>query len=166
MRTLIGLTILGTLFLLAAFWQEFETSDARDRRRHEFGVETEIQAKVPPGEGWTTLVLGSPSRALSRLPDRDAHEIDTDDFEPEFRFTGPADEVDEPPFEPDPIDSDITVHRVKSGEYLGGICNDHYGTSKPGLVNAVAAFNGLSSPNALKADTNIQLPPRALLLGQ
>ena len=143
MRTLIGLTILGTLFLLAAFWQEFETSDARDRRRHEFGVETEIQAKVPPGEGWTTLVLGSPSRALSRLPDRCRSRPGTR-----------------------PIDSDITVHRVKSGEYLGGICNDHYGTSKPGLVNAVAAFNGLSSPNALKADTNIQLPPRALLLGQ
>lgn len=163
MRTLIGLSILGTLFLLAAFWQEFETSDARDRRRHEFGVEHESEATLPGGEGWTTLVLGSPSRALSRRPDPDARDPHPDDFAPD-RFDDDASDPDDVPPDPDPIDSDITLHHVKSGEFLGGICSKHYGTSKPSVVNAVAAFNGLSSPNALRADTTIQLPPRALLL--
>jgi hypothetical protein len=163
MRTLIGLVILGTLFLLAAFWQEFETSDARDRRRHEFGVEHKSEARLPGGEGWTRLVLGSPSRALSRRPDPDGRDSRPTGSEPGGFDGPPLDPGVSPPPEPASVDNDITVYEVKSGEFLGGICSKHYGTSRPRLVNAVAKFNGLSSPDALRADTNIQLPPLALL---
>jgi len=55
------------------------------------------------------------------------------------------------------------VHKVRTGETLAGICQRHYGTIDPGLVEKVQRINGMKSPHELQIDLTLILPPRAEL---
>jgi len=56
------------------------------------------------------------------------------------------------------------VYSVKSGDVLSVICSDYYGSRRgpfanlAQLVDAVAAYNDLASPDALRAGKTIRLP--------
>jgi hypothetical protein len=80
MRTLIGLFLLGALFLAAAGWQHRLTDRLRDERSRKYGVPT--REELERGE-WSQLVLGRPSgaaplpreRAARRPPPNREHTV-------------------------------------------------------------------------------------------
>ena len=63
---------------------------------------------------------------------------------------------------PDPEYAPDIAYEVQPRDTLGVICLEHYGTSKPKLVEAVARYNGLASPDSIRAGRVLLLPDRAL----
>ena len=59
MRLLLGLLILGGLFLVAANWQENLRSSVLKTRQLERGIPSHVDTTVNGEDGWTTLVLGA-----------------------------------------------------------------------------------------------------------
>ncbi len=150
MRTLLGLLILGGLFLMAATWQRNQTEELRAQRSQRYGIPQDPAGQEP---GWDTLVLGRPSGAEpipSPAPLGRAWENWTD--------TGDDTQGDERL-----IVSQEYRYEVQSGDVLSRICARHYGTSRASLVNAVAHYNGLGSPDAIRAGKILLLPDPALL---
>lgn len=52
---------------------------------------------------------------------------------------------------------------VRSGQTLSEIAQEHYGTSRPSLVLALARYNGLDDPDRVRVGATIRLPDRELL---
>ena len=93
-------------------------------------------AELPPG--WGSVVLGAPSEALPPPPQ-------------------PA-----PPSQPEPQPVPAAAEQelvVEPGQSLSMLCKAHYGTASVALVEALARFNALSSPDALRAGQTLRLPP-------
>lgn len=145
MRVLLGLAVLLSLFAMAASWQGRWTDGLRRARDTEHGAPG--QAAVS-GAGWTTLVVGLPSGADPVAPT----------------------EIDEPAEERIPPEPDGPVgfvgdfeYVVRSGDVLGRICNAHYSTSAREVVAAVAAYNGLASPDQIRVGQVLSLPDQSRL---
>ena len=149
MRALLGLVVLGGLFLFAASWQRDQTARLRDERSLRYGVPAAGETRQ---EGWSTLVLGGSSGAPP---------IPAPERPPGVDWEEPASEGGEAPravpFQPD------YRYEVQPGDVLGVICQRHYGTAKPRLVEAVARYNELASADAIRAGVVLLLPDRELL---
>ena len=155
MRLLLGLLILGGLFLVAANWQENLRSSVLKTRRLERGIPSHVDPTVNGQDGWTTLVLGAPSGAKSIRPKNAAP--------PESIIQGPTPE----PVTPQPLPPTIQPDQERTiapGDSLSRICEQHYGTSRPRLVQALARYNDLSSPNQIRVGATLLLPDLDLLL--
>jgi len=145
MRVLLGLAVLLSLFAMAASWQGRWTDGLRRARDTEHGAPSQAAAS---GAGWTTLVVGLPSGAEPVEP----IEIDVPAAEPVPREPeGPVGFVGD--FE----------YVVRSGDILGRICNAHYSTSAREVVAAVAAYNGLASPDQIRVGQVLSLPDQSRL---
>jgi nucleoid-associated protein YgaU len=156
MRLLLGLLILGGLFLVAANWQENLRSSVLKTRRLERGIPSHVDTTVNGEDGWATLVLGAPSGAKSIRPKNAAP--------PESIIQGPTPE----PVTPQPLPPTIQPdqeRRIAPGDSLSRICEQHYGTSRPRLVQALALYNSLSSPNQIRVGATLLLPDLDLLQG-
>ena len=156
MRLLLGLLILGGLFLVAANWQENLRSSVLKTRRLERGIPSHVDTTVNGQDGWATLVLGAPSGAKSIRHKNAAP--------PESIIQGPTPE----PVTPQPLPPTIQPdqeRRIAPGDSLSRICEQHYGTSRPRLVQALARYNGLSSPNQIPVGATLLLPDLDLLQG-
>lgn len=93
----------------------------------------------------------------------------------ERRAAGPEGPDSAPaPTEPDgdPLQAAIQVESeplpdlelvVRSGQTLSEIAQDHYGTSRPSLVLALARYNGLEDPDRVRVGATIRLPDRERL---
>jgi hypothetical protein len=150
MRTLLGLLILGGLFLMAAAWQRNQTKELRAQRSQRYGIPEDPSGEKP---GWDSLVLGRPSGAQ---PIPTAEQLG-----PAWEsWTGPDDDIqgDARP----PVQQEYR-YEVQSGDVLSRICSQHYSTSRASLVKAVARYNGLSSPDAIRAGKILLLPDPGLL---
>jgi len=150
MRTFLGLLILGGLFLMAAAWQRNQTEELRAERSQRYGIP---QDPSRTEDGWDSLVLGRPSGA-EPIPS-------AEQLEPAWEnWTDPDDDPgsDAPP----PVSQEYR-YEVQSGDVLSRICAKHYGTSRASLVDAVAHYNGLSSPDAIRAGKILLLPDPGLL---
>jgi len=145
-RALLGVLLLGGLFLLAATWQRGQTARLRAERSQRYGVPA---AGGSLRDGWSTLVLGgasgAPPLARPEAPGPAAEE--------------PPPEEDEPPI---PYQPDYR-YEVQPGDVLGTICKLHYGTARLRLVRAVARYNELPSPDAIRAGQVLLLPDPELL---
>ena len=156
MRLLLGLLILGGLFLVAANWQENLRSSVLKTRRLERGIPSHVDTTVNGQDGWATLVLGAPSGAKSIRPKNAAP--------PESIIQGPTPE----PVTPQPLPPTIQPDQERTiapGDSLSRICEQHYGTSRPRLVQALALYNSLSSPNQIRVGATLLLPDLDLLQG-
>ena len=150
MRTLLGLLILGGLFLMAAAWQRNQTEELRAERSQRYGIPEDPAGEEP---GWDTLVLGRPSGAQP-IPSAERQDPAWENWtDPDVATQSEA----QPPV--------LQEYRyeVQSGDVLSRICAKHYGTSRASLVNAVAHYNGLGSPDAIRAGKIILLPDPELL---
>lgn len=150
MRTLLGLLILGGLFLMAATWQRNQTKELRAERSRLYGIPEDPSSERPD---WDTLVLGRPSGAQ---PIPSAEQLD-----PVWEnWTDPDDDTqgDAGP----PVSQEYS-YEVQPGDVLSRICSQHYGTSRASLVLAVAHYNGLDSPDAIRAGKILLLPDPGLL---
>jgi nucleoid-associated protein YgaU len=47
---------------------------------------------------------------------------------------------------------------VRGGQSLSVICQQHYGSARPGIVKALATYNGLSSPDKIRKGQTLHLP--------
>jgi nucleoid-associated protein YgaU len=156
MRLLLGLLILGGLFLVAANWQENLRSSVLKTRRLERGIPSHGDPPDNGEDGWATLVLGAPSGAKSIRPKNAAP--------PESITRDPAPE----PVTPQPLPPTIQPDQERTiapRDSLSRICEQHYGTSRPRLVQALARYNGLSSPNQIRVGATLLLPDLDLLQG-
>ena len=157
MRALIGLLVLGSLFVMAASWQNRTTSQLRDRRAQRYGIPSD---SIASPEGWSRLVLGRPSGAeplaLPELPP---------DFRPVDDDSGARTAQELPSPNPMLIPADFS-YTVKSNDVLGTICQKHYDVRPLArVVRAVATYNDLSSQDAIRSGDVILLPDATVLFG-
>lgn len=151
MRVFLGLLVLTSLFLMAAFWQKGITQRLEAKRELEQGW------SVVTGDGqdrWVKLVVGRPSGAEPMATP--IHLQGTPTWPPQGQ-----DPVDPVPT-PQPVVPDVT-YVVQSGDVLGTICQERYGTAKPQVLQAVAEYNELSDPDALKLGQVLALPSLEVL---
>ncbi|MEZ6018254.1 MAG: hypothetical protein R3F49_24365 [Planctomycetota bacterium] len=168
MRALLGLLLLGGLFLSAATWQGRMTQRLREQRALEYGIPKDAASRSDGRAGWSELVLGRPSGAAPLPPLA----------RPEAGL--------EPGPEPTPgADSDAPAgtapsaahtgrryapdfeYEVQPNDVLGVICQKHYGKGRlRELVPAVARYNDLSSADGIVAGKVLLLPDIELLLGE
>jgi len=153
MRALLGILILGGLFLAAASWQRRHTADLREQRRVQHGL-PEDGARARPEAGWSLLVVGRPSGAPSLLAQASGAP-EPAEARPEGNAGGAT--APAPSFAPD------YLYVIREGDSLGVICQKHYGTARKSLVEAVARYNGLASPDSVRAGDTLLLPDSALL---
>ena len=99
-------------------------------------------ADLPPG--WGSVVLGAPSGAVPTLPQVPA--------------ASPAPAPAPLSVPPPPAAREFELS-VSPGQSLSTICREHYGTASAALVEALARFNGLKSPDAVRAGQKLRLPP-------
>lgn len=133
MRIIIGLLILGSLFLMAALWQQRITDGYNQERRLRHGMPASQDMR---GEGWARLVLGRPSGEPSlQVPE---------DLTPMTPPPGEAQPSAPPPEYPPDYE-----YVVSAGDVLGRICQAHYDSAHPlvQVVDAVAAYNDLRANN-------------------
>jgi nucleoid-associated protein YgaU len=161
MRLLLGLLILGGLFLVAANWQENLRSSVLKTRRLERGIPSHVDTTVNGEDGWATLVLGAPSGAKS-IPPKNAAPPESITREPAPGAPNPESVTPQPL--PPTIQPD-QERRIAPGDSLSRICEQHYGTSRPRLVQALALYNSLSSPNQIRVGATLLLPDLDLLQG-
>jgi nucleoid-associated protein YgaU len=98
----------------------------------------EPAADLPPG--WGSVVLGAPSGAVPPIAEPPA--------------PAPA-----PVPAPEPPAAREFELVVSPGQSLSTICKEHYGTASVALVEALARFNQLKSPDAVRAGQKLRLPP-------
>ncbi len=119
-----------------------------------------------PGPDWVRVRAGAPSRA-PRI-----------EFEPEpepLSFSNPASEGAEPGelLTPAAVQGSaapvaptapaVVRRRVEPGTTLSEMLLAHYGRQGPRLARQVARFNGLASPDAIRAGRELELPPLDVL---
>ncbi len=159
MRLLAGFALLLALFGAAALWQSETLARMREERTlaqlEDRGVSERVAAAgLPPG--WGLVVLGRPSGAEPVAAPRGSLSPEAAQIGPPPTFEGPVDaeawirerSATLPDFELD----------VKPGQTLSQIALDHYGQCPEELVRQLARYNGLESPDALRAGDSILLP--------
>ncbi|MEM6674952.1 MAG: hypothetical protein AAF726_19035 [Planctomycetota bacterium] len=155
MRALLGLLILGSLFVMAASWQNRTTSELRERRERRYGIPSDSVA-VP--EGWGRLVLGRPSGA-EPIPAPEP---------PPAEALLPAADV-APPDEgaPPPTYAPDFEYTVQPTDVLGEICQRFYEVRPLAkVIEAVATYNDLDDANSIRAGDVLLLPDPEVLFGQ
>ncbi len=154
MRALLLALVLIGLFLAAKFGQERWTH--RLVRERELAL-THPGTLQPAAEGWSMLVVGRPSGS-EPLPYPEhgwaSPELDPDDSDAAIPLAAEADpsSVSGEQHAPD------FVYRVQQGDTLGKICQGHYGSARRTLVESIATYNGLASPDAIRQGTLLYLP--------
>ena len=157
MRALIGLVVLGTLFVMAASWQSRMTSELRKDRSQRYNVADDSASGQ---EGWSRLILGRPSGVDPLLiPEPQGPAVS---FPPQLTPPPAApDPAPAPRFRPD------RVHRVRANEVLGKICQEHYDVRPlDAVVEAVATYNELASPDDIREGQELLLPDPAFLFNE
>ncbi|MEM8709448.1 MAG: LysM domain-containing protein [Planctomycetota bacterium] len=185
MRALIGLLILGCLFVMAASWQNRTTTELQNRRTLRYAAPAD--AAETDDAGWSRLVLGrpsgseplplpspAPSLAPGLAPGASSGGY-VNSAPPEAGAGSPA-RSDEPASSSGgmartSMEATIAPRFARDFEYvvrpndsLGVICQKHY-EERPliKLVEAVALYNDLKSPDAIRAGDTILLPDAAVL---
>lgn len=160
MRALLGWLLLLTLCALAGYLQRRWSRSIRADRRELESAPVTLQERE---ESWGEITIGRPSGAepidlegLIPPPDREEEESGQG-----LKSGGtPAGDELSPPLGYRPADF---LYTVPEGRVLSKICEDFYGTSRPPLPARVAEYNGLASPDALRAGRELRLPPKEVL---
>ena len=155
MRALLGILLLGGLFLTVAGWQLGHSRSVRARRSDRYGP-----GPLQRDDGWSLLVLGNASEAPPiEHPTGRGSRGSAHGRRP--RHPRPSDPAAPAP----PAQSYAPDYRyvVQAGDVLGRICRRYYGSASPALVEALARYNGLASADAIREGDALLLPDRARL---
>jgi hypothetical protein len=155
MRALLGLLVLGTLFVMAASWQNRTTRRQHDARARSYNTSSDTSL----GGDWSRLLVGRASGAEPlAVPDDVSSGPD-----PEGDVPAPPPSVD-PPVQPEKRYAPDRVHIVQPNEVLGTICQAQYEV-RPlhEVVARVARYNELPSPDAIRVGMKLLLPDPAVL---
>lgn len=149
MRVLLGWLILFGLAAVAGLGTAYWRAHARERSDSVTSVQAADALGVP-----AVITFGAPSGASPISLPEDPRSI------PLLRAPDPTDP--EPRSDPTPRQPEPFELKVRPGNVLSKICQDFYTErghrSLSAITERVAAWNGLSSANDLKAGQIIQLP--------
>lgn len=158
----LGLLALLALFGAASYWQGSWTRSVREERESLLdGLPPDRQAREA---GWGNITIGRPSGAAPiDLPD--AAPVDESEHEDRLFLTKtepgapgsrPA-EPQQPAASSTPANS-VFEYMVPDGAVLSKICEEFYGSGRDPIPAKVATYNGLSSPDQLRAGKVLKLP--------
>lgn len=169
MRALLGLLVLGALFIMAASWQNRMTSRLREDRSQRYNVASD---SVAGQEGWSRLILGRPSGAEplplpDPLPEDQQLAYGAGGGAPGELDPGDQSQGGIPPIAPSasgPRYRPDDRHVVQKDEVLSTICQNHYDVRPLHLlVDRVAIYNDLKTANDIRIGTELRLPDPAVL---
>lgn len=159
--------ILLALCCSAWYWQAEWTRGVREERESLRGTPTTLRERE---ESWSTIVIGRPSGAdsieLEQLPVEPGTEPEEGHVELPFLFGGEVHAAEggsgaQPTPPPEPAADFEYV--VPKGRVLSKICEGFYGSGRTPIPERVASYNGLASPDALRAGVLLYLPPWEVL---
>lgn len=171
MRLLLGFLLLLTLFAGALAWQRHfgETAlAARSDAVATAALDTPPAAGEPPPAArpypsdWGRVIVGRPSGAEPVVVANETRAAPTPSAP--ARTNGPAPVVTNG-VEPATAAREFEL-TVQSGQTLSSICEAHYHSSRPALVNALARYNKIADPSRMRAGQKLKLPPEADLLAR
>ncbi len=121
-----------------------------------------------PEPGWGRVVLGAPSGAPPRprpaAPEpEEAAEAPPMSDGPNVAPPGSEPESPSPTELPPRYPADLELV-VRSGQSLSKIVAESYGRSTPDLVRRLAAYNGMSDPDRMRAGQHLRVPVKEKLL--
>jgi len=134
----VGVLVLLGLLVAAVLMQRNLRSKALEERHRAREV-------AQHEDGWSRVIVGNPSGA-PLLGEG------TPELPPPVGATLPT--------PPPPRDKTLVI---EAGMSLSRICEEHYGSSKGGILEALATYNGLESPSAIRVGQELLLPPREKL---
>jgi hypothetical protein len=158
----LGLLALLALFGAASYWQGTWTESVREERQS-------LRDELPPDRqereaGWGNITIGRPSGAAPvDLPEPAPVDEQEQDRRPFLTKTmpgapgGPPGASHEPAAEMSPPPADFE-YKVPEGRVLSKICEEFYGSGRDPIPGTVATYNGLSSPDQLRAGQVLKLP--------
>lgn len=165
MRFVLALLLLIALMAAAGLWQERWTDEARHKRDVLFGRASSSEDGAPGPR----LVLGRPSGREPfdvpvgpprEAPPRPSPSTVAPPPVSQDTSTAPLAAYEPAPWEP------VFELEVQPGKVLSVLCEEFYGTSRPPVVQRVAEWNQLASPDQLKVGQRIELPAKAWVLGE
>ncbi len=168
MRFVLGALVLLTVFALATRWQDRWTDEVRaDRDRAFERQELPSDDRAPVlGRVIVGLESGAPPYA------RDASSSGGT-APPATRADAPAAGAEKalaaPAGAPSSAQSSalrVFELKVERGQQLGELCRKHYGSARRELVESLARYNGMASPDALREGQLLRLPPIETLIGE
>jgi phage tail protein X len=163
-KLLVGVLLFLLAFVAAATWQRSWRAEAEARRSA-----ARSNGEVPAGESssrassenaWGRVIIGRPSGAEPEPPVRP--------MSPKPAPAQPATSAAAHDSPPTRTSASAPAHApsakeasvvVRSGDTLSTICRDHYGTSRAEVVQALATYNKLKSPDDLREGATLSLPP-------
>jgi len=164
MRTVLLLLGIAVAFGAAAAWQSNKVAALEAERARAQAIRDGELAQTESGEvlaGWAVVTIGRPSgRVPAPLePAALEHEYAESDSESGVESFGPA----QTPL-PEYLDDYELI--VEAGQSLSSIAREHYGQANESMLAVLAAYNALSSPDALSVGQRLHLPPLDVLVGQ
>jgi nucleoid-associated protein YgaU len=189
MKLWVPALLLLACFATATLWQARWTEGLREQRDRAWegavGGAADAPARDPvavPGPedetaqggsrapAWSRVVVGRPSGADpvprpagGRLRRRTSMPVD-EAVAAGMAEGSPGDEGGVPASEEVARPELEFTMKVRRGQSLSVICQEHYKTARRDLVEALARFNALSSPDRIREGQTLRLPARQLLL--
>jgi hypothetical protein len=161
-RTLLGWLLLLTLCALAGYLQSRWSRSIRAERRELLSAPVTREDRE---EQWGEITIGRPSGAERIDLETLLPPLTEEDGPARGGESGARDDGAQSSRPSDYRPADF-LYTVPEGRVLSKICEDFYGTGRPPVPERVAAYNGLSSPDALKAGKELRLPPWEVLFPQ
>lgn len=163
MRTVLLLLGIAVAFGVAAAWQSNKVAALEAERARAQAIRDGELAQTQSGEvhaGWAVVTIGRPSgRVPAPLDPAADDEPPAIAAEPELEGLTPI----ETPL-PEYLDDYELI--VEAGQSLSSIAREHYGQANESMLAVLAAYNALSSPDALSVGQRLHLPPLDVLVGQ
>lgn len=162
MRILILVLALACLFGGAALWHQHRVATARDAQSEARRIAAGEAARTEVGvlrEGWSAIVVGKPAERVASASTANAASAAPPGTAPP-PSSDPAIGPTAAPTSAEAADFELVV---QPGQSLSKIAAAQYGTSRKELVDALARYNGLASPDALQAGFKLKLPSPAIL---
>ncbi len=153
MRALIGLLLLLGLCLLAGFLQDRWSESVRAERESLRSFPTDLDGREA---GWGTLRIGRPSGA-------EPIELPSSQPAPVVEWVEEEEAASDPLQSPEDWRPPDFEYVVPEGRVLSKICEDFYDSGRQPIPQRVATYNGLDSPNSLRAGFLLRLPPWEVL---
>lgn len=120
-----------------------------------------------PGPSWARVRAGASSGAERIEPWPTAPAAAAQPPEAEGDGEAPLEDLEELPAPAETGAGDsapkVTRRRVEAGLTLSEILHQHYGRQGPKLASAVARYNGLTSPDKVRAGSELELPSLEVL---
>ncbi|MFT7485214.1 MAG: hypothetical protein ACI9F9_001061 [Candidatus Paceibacteria bacterium] len=158
MRSLLGLLVLLALCGGAWYWQAEWTDRVRSERESRLGAPSTLAGREA---SWGKIHIGRPSGAepLELEQPVMVHGFNEDQANaPELPslFGSEVHAGDGPTLAPQ-VPKDFE-YIVPAGRVLSQICEDFYGSGRSPIPEQVATYNGLKSPDSLRAGFELRLP--------